>query len=114
MLPADGMVIDSPGIRELQLWGSGEGVAEQFEDIENFSRQCRFNDCTHQNEPDCAVRKALEEGTLDAERWKSYLKLQRELHYLFLKQNEKEARLEKERWKKLMRIAKEKLKRKYE
>ncbi|HLF19494.1 MAG TPA: ribosome small subunit-dependent GTPase A, partial [Bacteroidota bacterium] len=114
LLPDGGMIIDSPGIRELQLWGSGVGLSGLFEDVENLASQCRFNDCTHQNEPDCAVRSALDNGTLSTQRWKSYLKLQRELHYLFLKQNEKAARLEKEKWKKLMRIPKQKLKRRFE
>jgi len=114
LLPSGGMIIDSPGIRELQFWGSGEGISEQFEDIESIARQCRFNDCTHQQEPACAIKEALENGTIEPERWKSYLKLQRELHYLYLKQNDKAARLEKEKWKKLMKIAKQSLKRKYE
>lgn len=114
ILPGGSILVDSPGIRELQLWASGEGIVEQFEDIESLASQCRFNDCTHEKEPDCAVRQALEDGTLDPGRWKSYLKLQRELYYLFLKQNDKAARLEKEKWKKLMRVAKQKLKRKFQ
>lgn len=113
LLPSGGMIIDSPGIRELQLWGTGEGLSETFEDIEVLTGQCRFNDCQHENEPDCAVKEALGNGVLDEGRWRSYLKLQREMRYLYLKQDQKAARIEKEKWKKLMRIPKLKNKNKY-
>jgi ribosome biogenesis GTPase len=113
LVPSGGMIIDSPGIRELQLWGTGEGLTETFEDVEALAEQCRFNDCQHENEPDCAVKKALENGVLDESRWKSYLKLKREMHYLYLKQDQKAARIEKEKWKKLMRIPKLKNKNKF-
>lgn len=82
VLPQGGIVIDTPGLRELQLWGSDEGLSGAFSDIEILAEQCRFADCRHVNEPRCAVRQALEEGSLDIERYESYLKLQNELEYL--------------------------------
>ena len=81
-LPSGGLVIDTPGLRELQLWDVGEGVEEAFEDVTELFADCRFSDCAHDREPGCAVRAALAEGRLDAERWESYLKLQRELEHL--------------------------------
>lgn len=82
VLPRGGIVIDTPGLRELQLWGSDEGLSGAFGDIELLAEQCRFTDCRHENEPGCAVRKALEEGTIDSKRYESYLGLQSELMYL--------------------------------
>ncbi len=82
ILPQGGIVIDTPGLRELQLWGSDEGLSGAFNDIELLAERCRFTDCRHENEPGCAVRKAFEEGGLDSKRYESYLKLQSELDYL--------------------------------
>ncbi len=82
ILPQGGIVIDTPGLRELQLWGSDEGLNGAFSDIRLLAEQCRFADCRHENEPGCAVRRAFEEGNLDSMRYESYLKLQSELEYL--------------------------------
>ncbi len=82
VLPSGGIVIDTPGLRELQLWGSDEGLNGAFSDIELLAEHCRFADCRHENEPGCAVRQALEEGAIDIKRYESYLKLQSELTYL--------------------------------
>jgi ribosome biogenesis GTPase len=82
VLPSGGLVIDTPGLRELQLWEVGQGVDHSFEDVTELFQQCRFNDCAHETEPGCAVRAALDDGTLDPMRWDSYLKLQRELAHL--------------------------------
>lgn len=71
-------VIDTPGMRELGLWDGGDGVDAAFGEIEALASACRFSDCTHTSEPGCAVRKALEEGTLDAARWESFRKLKAE------------------------------------
>lgn len=101
ILPQRGLIIDTPGMRELQLWDSGEGLGETFEDIEFYASHCRFNDCQHQTEPGCAVRKAIEEGNLDYARYESYLKLQKELAYLSRKTNQQEYLAEKEKWKKI-------------
>ncbi len=68
-------VIDTPGMRELGMWGTDEGIHAAFADIEELASKCRFNNCTHGNEPGCAVRSALESGELSPERWQSYRKL---------------------------------------
>ena len=72
------LVIDTPGMRELQLWAGHAGLDQAFEDIATLSEQCRFRDCTHVDEPDCAVRGAIETGTLLPDRLTSWRKLQRE------------------------------------
>jgi len=100
LLPSGGLLIDTPGMRELQLWGGAEGVEETFDDIEELERQCKFRDCSHDVEPGCEVRAALEGGTLEPERYESYRKLLRELAYHNRKQNQAEQRKEKERIKK--------------
>jgi len=79
VLPGGGLVIDTPGMRELQLWEVGEGLTETFEDIEGLGAGCRFRDCRHRDEPGCAVKEAVEDGTLAAERLGSYRKLQDEI-----------------------------------
>ena len=73
-----GVLIDTPGMRELQLWDGSEGIAQAFGEIEELATQCKFRDCKHENEPGCAVRAAVEDGTLDAERLESFHKLGRE------------------------------------
>jgi ribosome biogenesis GTPase len=81
MLPNGAMVIDTPGMRSLGLWDAEDGLRETFADIEALLGTCRFSDCRHQNEPDCAVRAAIENGELTAGRWENYQKLQREAAY---------------------------------
>jgi ribosome biogenesis GTPase / thiamine phosphate phosphatase len=78
-LPDGACLIDTPGMRELKLTGDEDISATSFADIETLAMQCRFGDCTHGNEPGCAVRAALETGTLDGDHWRSYLKLRGEL-----------------------------------
>ena len=85
LVPTGGVVLDTPGIRELQLWDAD--LEQTFGDIEEIARRCRFSDCNHDQEPGCAVREALQDGTLSAERWDSYLKLQRELEALEARRN---------------------------
>ena len=101
LLPTGGMLIDTPGMRELQLWGETSTVNESFDDIEELVLTCKFTNCRHDTEPGCAVRQALEEGSLDPGRFESYQKLQKELAYLARKQDVQEQLKEKERWKKL-------------
>lgn len=79
MLPAGGCLIDTPGMRELKLTGEEQLDEGQFADIEELAQGCRFGDCAHGGEPGCAVRAALDDGRLDADRWRSYLKLRDEL-----------------------------------
>jgi ribosome biogenesis GTPase len=74
-LPSGGNLIDTPGMRELQLWGAEEGVDELFDDIEALAEQCRFRNCRHDREPGCAVLKAVEQGALNPARLESYRKL---------------------------------------
>src|SRR5215813_5439156 len=110
LAPNDSMVLDTPGMRELQLWDVEEGVETAFEDIEELAAQCHFSDCKHQTEPRCAVREALESGALDAARFENYLKLQRELDHLARRQDQLAQRVEKNRWKKLSKTAEERSK----
>jgi ribosome biogenesis GTPase len=85
-LPAGGLLIDTPGMRELQLWGDEADVNRAFEDIEELAAGCRFRDCHHQDEPGCAVRSSLELGDLTPERFRNYVKLQREALFLARRQ----------------------------
>ena len=77
-LPNGAFLIDTPGMRELGMWDSGDGIDAAFRDIEELSRTCRFSNCTHTAEPGCAIQKALADGTLDAARWASFQKLKTE------------------------------------
>jgi ribosome biogenesis GTPase / thiamine phosphate phosphatase len=79
MLPSGALLIDTPGIRELGLWGSQEALSEAFSDIDLLALSCAFSDCTHGSEPRCAVRDALVSGGLDQDRFNSYMKLRSEL-----------------------------------
>lgn len=81
-LPGGGLVVDTPGMRELQLWDSETGVQDTFGDVEDLAAGCRFADCTHTVEPGCAVLGAVEQGALNAGRLESFQKLQREQAYL--------------------------------
>jgi len=87
ILPNGGLIIDNPGIRELQLWSSELGISKTFEDIGKLSRQCRFSNCTHDTEPGCAVKNAILDGQLSQERVDSYKKLIREQEYLNNRRN---------------------------
>ncbi len=79
MLKSGAMLIDTPGMRELQLWEGGEGIGDAFGDIEEIAKKCRFNDCSHRNEPGCAVKKAINDGLLEEGRMISYKKMQLEI-----------------------------------
>lgn len=81
LLPNGGMVIDTPGMRELGMWDAGEGIDRTFADIEKISDQCRFHNCTHSVEPGCAIQKALDDGVISIDRWQSYQKLKAENAY---------------------------------
>jgi ribosome biogenesis GTPase / thiamine phosphate phosphatase len=113
-----GLILDNPGIRELQLWsqdfrqGSPQSaVGESFPEIEALAMICTFRDCTHTAEPGCAVQEALASGEIEGARWRSYLKLQRELRHAAAQVDPNLRRTEKERWKKLCSAVKRNQKR---
>ena len=91
-LPGGALLIDTPGLRELGLWADDDGLDRTFDEIDRLAARCRFPDCGHEGEPGCAVREAVETGTVPAERWESYLKLRRELRSLELRKDEKARR----------------------
>lgn len=101
-----GMVIDTPGMRELQLWDDDEGLQMTFDEIETLARNCRYRDCRHQGEPGCAVLEAVHAGTLSPERLSSLHKLQRELAWLDRRENPMADLAEKRRWKSIHKSAK--------
>lgn len=74
-LPSGGVVIDTPGMRELQLWAGQESVDQVFDEITEIATSCKFRNCSHSGENGCAVAKAIAEGVVNDERWKSYRKL---------------------------------------
>lgn len=83
LLPSGGMVIDTPGMRELGMWDAGDGIDQTFSDIEKMAQKCRFRDCTHSgSEPGCAVQEAVERGELPIDRLRSYQKLMNENRYV--------------------------------
>jgi ribosome biogenesis GTPase len=96
VLPGGALVVDTPGLRELQVW---EGDLDSaFADVAELASQCRFNDCGHATEPDCAVQDALATGVLDPDRYASYLKLQRELRSIEMRSSARLRREAKQRW----------------
>lgn len=95
MLSNGSMVIDTPGMREIQMWTALDGLDETFKNIINISKNCRFRDCSHEKEPGCSVRKALENGELSEEQWKSYIKLKKEIQYAEKKEKVRERKANK-------------------
>jgi len=106
ILPGGPILIDNPGMREVGLWGAEEGVSETFTDIETLADGCRFSDCRHLDEPGCAVRSAVEEGSLEEARYAGYLKLRRELAWVEMRDNEHARQEMKRRQRQLSRIQK--------
>ncbi|HEY9631313.1 MAG TPA: ribosome small subunit-dependent GTPase A [Coleofasciculaceae cyanobacterium] len=98
-LPSGALIIDTPGMRELQIWAGEDSFQGTFADIEALAEQCRFRDCRHEREPGCAVQEAIAQGILEPDRWLSYQKLQQELNYLTRKQDQRAQLEEKARWK---------------
>ncbi len=96
VLPGRGLLIDTPGMRELQLWDVAEGAKDTFDDIETLAASCHFTNCRHQDEPRCAVKAAVAAGELAADRLASYLKLQEELRSLETRRGAR-ARIEEKR-----------------
>jgi ribosome biogenesis GTPase len=104
-LPQGALLIDNPGMRELQLW-EGADLDASFADVAGLAAACRFPDCGHQDEPGCAIRQAVADGKLDAGRLDNYFKLQRELEYLERKADPAAERERKEREKRIHRVYK--------
>lgn len=103
VLPGGALLIDTPGLRELQLWDTDEGISQTFVDIESLAERCRFGNCRHDNQPGCAVQDAIEAGALDVARLENWRKLQRELEFLRRKTDPEARQDEKQRIKQLMR-----------
>jgi len=101
MMPGGGILIDTPGIRELHLWDSEEGLEDTFQDIHDLTEQCYFSDCKHETEKGCAVIEAVESGAISEERHNNYLKLQREQQYLEDKQSQQLQANSKRKWKEI-------------
>lgn len=102
-LPGGALLLDTPGMRELQLWEAPEGLAATFADVEELAAGCRFSDCAHVTEPGCAILAALADGSLECERWESYGKLQRELYALALRQDARLSSEERKRRRRFVR-----------
>jgi ribosome biogenesis GTPase / thiamine phosphate phosphatase len=105
-LPGGGMIIDTPGLREAQLWEGEDALSGVFEDIEELALKCRFADCTHETEPGCAIKAAIDAGSLDAERFGSYRKLQRELRAVAAKSDARLRAEDRKKWKQIAMAAK--------
>ena len=103
VLPGGGMIIDTPGLREIQLWDAGGSLGTAFPDVESFASGCRFSDCRHDTEPGCSVRAAAAEGRLPPDRLESYLKLRREAEYLIERQDQLAIIEKKRKWKAIHR-----------
>jgi ribosome biogenesis GTPase len=96
ILPGGGLIIDTPGMRQIRMWEGSEGMNETFSDIIEYFTECKFSDCKHESEPGCAVRKAIAEGELDMDRYNNYKKLQKEILF-FQQRSEQKAKQAKKR-----------------
>ena len=112
LLPAGGILIDTPGMRELQLWDTSESMSGAFGDIESIAARCRFRDCRHAGEPGCAVAEAVTSGDLSSLRLESYQKLQQEQAYQSRQQDQRAQLEQKRRWKVLTKAANKRIKEK--
>jgi ribosome biogenesis GTPase len=99
VLPGGALLIDTPGIRSLEVAGADDGVESAFDDIAELAMACRFRDCRHRDEPGCAVRAALTDGSLSADRLASHQKLERELAFAERKGDPRAQAEERKRWK---------------
>jgi ribosome biogenesis GTPase len=104
------LIVDTPGMRELQLWDVDAAALDTtFTDVAALAARCRFSDCTHRGEPGCAIQTALDDGSLDFDRWQSFQKLQREQAYAARKADPRLERENKQLWKKLHRTARQQM-----
>lgn len=104
-LPGGGLLIDSPGVREVGLWTDGDGLAGTFGEIEELAERCRFRDCRHDGEPGCAVEAAVAAGELPEERLESYHRLRREQRYLERRRDESAQAVERKKWRSIHKAA---------
>lgn len=107
LLPQGGMVVDTPGMREVQLWGDEDTLRQTFDDIEELAQNCKFRDCRHENEPGCAVQQAIADGTLEPSRLESYFKLRKEYDYISERQTMSANAVEKSRRKDIAKSIKQ-------
>jgi len=107
LLPGGALLVDSPGLREAALWAEEASVQDAFPEIRDLAGKCRFRDCSHAEEPGCAVQEALAAGSLDPGRYESYLAFRREARYHRLRGDLNAQRLERVRWKKISRTIKD-------
>ena len=112
ILPGGGILLDTPGMREMQFWDAEQGLKKTFDDIEALAPSCRFKDCAHGSEPGCAVKAAVEAGTLAAERLESWAKLRRESLHEARRREAPPAVSEKQKWKKIHKAARKIIKEK--
>lgn len=110
MLSNGAVLIDNPGIRAIQIWDGELGLLKSFNDIEELSQSCRFNDCKHDKEPGCAVKQAITDGHLLKERYENYLKLQREMEYKSQRLKQGNHYNAKKRWKQVKKAYKASIK----
>ncbi|HAZ36276.1 MAG TPA: ribosome small subunit-dependent GTPase A [Clostridiaceae bacterium] len=89
LIPNGGVVIDTPGMRELHIMDISEGVENSFKDIEELALNCKFKNCTHNAEPGCAVKKAIQDGIISEDRYKNYIKLKKEAEFMAKKEKTK-------------------------
>ena len=108
LLPGGALLMDTPGLRELQLWDADDGLTRTFEEIDELEARCRFSNCRHEGEPGCAVQAALEAGTLDPGRLENRRKLLREQEFLRRKVDPEARQEQKEQWKQIHRAARQK------
>ena len=108
VLPGGALLMDTPGLREMQLWDAEDGVAQTFADIDSLAAKCQFRDCRHEGEPGCAVQSALDGGTLDPARLENRRKLVREQEFLRRKVDPKARQEQKHQWKQIHREARQK------
>jgi len=112
-LPSGALILDTPGMRELGLIDAGDGLSATFEDVEALAEACRFSDCGHTNEPGCAIRDALADGSLDPGRWRSFQKLRRELAFQERKEDRAARAAHRQHWIAVHKAARAHMKTKY-
>ncbi|MFZ5497192.1 MAG: ribosome small subunit-dependent GTPase A [Verrucomicrobiota bacterium] len=110
--PAGFIVIDTPGMRELQPWDAAAGIAAAFDDVAAVAARCRFRDCAHTVEPGCAVQAALRDGSLEPARWEAWQRMQRAAAYAVRRVNPEAQQLHRKDWKKLTKALRQRVREK--